>query len=440
MSTSSAPIAYIMKRYPRLSETFILNEIKVMEDLGAGLELFSLLPPEPPPHHPLVGEIRAKLHHLPLAAGAKALTLAAAHGRCLRAHPLRYGKALARALLASAQSRRPIGVWKQFVRAGFVAYHCRKQGVGLIHAHFANAPAAVAAFASVISGIPYSFTTHAKDLYLTPKRVLRRRVRDARFISTCTSYNVDYLKGFLPSDAHDKVHLVYHGIDLNRFAMRAPARPRSGGVPLILSVGRLVPKKGFSDLIAACALLREQGIGFYCAIVGEGPLRAELGADIARRGLEHHVRLMGAMTHGDLAKFYHEADIFALAPQIIENGDRDGIPNVIVEAMASGVPVVSTAVSGIPEVVRNNLTGLLVPSESPALLAEALRQLIGNPGIGVRMAEAARALLEEELDCFETTKRLLELMADCVCGPHHHSQASVRTSLGAAALSAPFAE
>ena len=439
-SSSSAPIAYIMKRYPRLSETFILNEIAVMEGLGASLELFSLLPPEPPPHHPLVREIKARLHHLPVAVGAKALTLLRAHGRCLLAHPHRYGHALGRVFLASLQSRRPVGVWKQFVRAGFVAERCRERGVGLIHAHFANAPAAVAAFASLMSGIPFSFTTHAKDLYLTPQRVLCRRVRDARFITTCTGYNVDYLKGFLPSSEHDKVHLVYHGIDLQRFMMRALERPRAAGVPLILSVGRLVPKKGFSDLIAACALLREQGIGFQCAIVGEGPLRAELSAEIARRKLHHHVRLLGSMTHADLANFYHEADIFALAPQIIANGDRDGIPNVIVEAMASGVPVVSTAVSGIPEVVRNGVTGLLVPSESPGALAEALRQLIGNPSIGVRMANAARARLEAELDCLETTKRLKELMVGCVCGDDHRGQMTATTGLLAHALRATAAE
>ena len=439
-TTSSAPIAYIMKRYPRLSETFILNEIAVMEGLGAALELFSLLPPEPPPHHPLVREIKAGLHHLPLLAGAKVMTLLRAHGRSIVAHPLRYSDALGRALLASLQSRRPLGVWKQFVRAGFVADRCRARGVGLIHAHFANAPAAVAAFASVMSGIPFSFTAHAKDLYLTPQRVLRRRVRDARFITTCTGYNVDYLKGFLPPCDHDKVHLVYHGIDLHRFAMRAAERTRAGGVPLILSVGRLVPKKGFSDLIAACARLREKGIGFQCAIVGEGPLRAELSAEIARHGLEHHVRLLGSMTHADLARFYHEADIFALAPQIIANGDRDGIPNVIVEAMASGVPVVSTAVSGIPEVVRNAVTGLLVPSESPALLAEALCQLIGNPSIGVRMAKAARALLETELDCLETTKRLKELMLDCACGDDHQGQMTATAALRAHALPVTAAE
>jgi glycosyltransferase involved in cell wall biosynthesis len=366
--------------------------------------------------------------------------LLGAHGRCLRAHPLRYGHALGRAFVGSLQSRRPLSVWKQFVRAGFVADRCAARGVGLLHAHFANAPAAVAAFASVISGIPFSFTTHAKDLYLTPQRVLRRRVRDARFITTCTAYNVDYLKSFLSSPAHDKVHLVYHGIDLNRFSRRQETRPRHGGVPLILSVGRLVPKKGFADLIAACALLREQGIGFQCAIVGEGPLRAELAADIARRGLAQQVRLLGAMTHGELAKFYHQADIFALAPQIIANGDRDGIPNVIVEAMASGVPVVSTAVSGIPEVVKNNLTGLLVPSEAPAALGEALRQLIGNPSLGARLASAARDLLEAELDCLETTKRLQELMAGCVCDhDHNRPQALMAGGSAGPARSAPAA-
>ncbi len=413
--TKAAPahVAYVMKRYPRLSETFILNEIAIMEGLGVRLMLFSLLQPEPPPHHPMVKDIRAPLHHLSPQVFAKIASLARAHGACLVRAPLRYLQALVRAVGSSAQSRRPLGVWKQFVRAGFVADRCRRDGVTLIHAHFANAPGAVASFASIMSGIPFSFTAHAKDLYLTPQRVVGRRVREAAFVATCTGYNVAYLKGITPPREHGKICLVYHGIDLKRFVPRDKVRIKTDGTPLILSVGRLVPKKGFGDLIAACDLLQKGGIRFRCAIVGEGPLRSALEADIARRGLVNLVMLKGAMTHADLAAFYQEADVFALAPCIVADGDRDGIPNVIVEAMASGVPVVSTMVSGIPELVLDDVTGLLVPSESPRDLAEALRRLLGNPQTGARLASNARMRLEKDFSARETTKALRDLMLVC---------------------------
>ncbi len=416
-------IAYVMKRYPRLSETFILNEIAVMEGLGAKLELFSLLLPEPPPHHPMVKQIKAPLHHLPASVLAKAKLLAQAHGACVLRAPLRYAHALFRAIYSSLQSRRPFAIWKQFLRAGFIADRCQREKITLIHAHFANAPAAAAWFASGMTGIPFSFTTHAKDLFLTSPRVIRRRARAAAFVATCTGYNVDYLRSILPKLDHGKIRLIYHGIDLGRFAVRADTEmPQSNHrPPLILSVGRLVPKKGFGDLIAACQMLHRDGIGFRCAIVGEGPLRAALDAEIARRGLSGLVTLRGAMTHADLIAFYRQADIFALPPRIVADGDRDGIPNVIAEAMAVGVPVVSTSVSGIPELVQNKVTGLLVPSESPVALAAALRHLIGNPRTGVKLACNARARLERDFDCRETTKALRDLMQDCACGGRHET-------------------
>ena len=406
-------VAYVMKRYPRLSETFILNEIAIMEGLGVRLTLFSLLQPEPPPHHPMVKDIKAPLRHLPPKVFAKAWRLAQAHGACCLHAPTRYLQAFFQAVGASVRSRRPLGVWKQFVRAGFVADRCRREGVTLIHAHFANAPGAVASFASAMLGIPFSFTAHAKDLYLTPPAVVGRRVHAAAFVATCTGYNVDYIKSITSPPDHGKIHLVYHGIDLTRFVPCEDVRQKAGGAPLILSVGRLVPKKGFGDLIAACDLLRRSGIRFRCEIVGEGPLRKTLEADIARRELSGLVTLKGAMTHADLIAFYREANVFALAPRIVEDGDRDGIPNVLVEAMASGVPVVSTAVSGIPELVLNDVTGLLVPSEAPSELADALRRLLGAPQIGGRLARNARLRLEKDFSAQETTKALRDLMRTC---------------------------
>ncbi len=415
MTTAHSPrVAYVMKRYPRLTETFILNEIAAMEGLGMELELFSLLQPEPPPHHPMVKDIKSPLHFLPGARVSKAMELARVHGRCLARAPSRYAAALGRAAVLSVISGRPFNTWKQFLRSAFVADHCVRRNVTLIHAHFANTPAAVAWFASVLSDIPFSFTTHAKDLYLTAPRALRRVSQDASFIATCTRYNADHLRSVLHARDQAKIRVIYHGVDIDRFGARAVAPGECDGrVPLILSVGRLVPKKGFRDLIAACRMLRAEGIRFRCLIVGEGPLRASLQAAIERQGLADYVVLKGAMTHADLIALYNKADVFALSPRIVENGDRDGIPNVIVEAMASGVPVVSTWVSGIPELVQNYVTGLLVPSASPPALAAALRRLLGDVSYRSRLADNARARIEQDFDCRETTRALRDAMHRC---------------------------
>jgi glycosyltransferase involved in cell wall biosynthesis len=314
-------------------------------------------------------------------------------------------------------STRPLAVWKQFLRAGFVADRCVRTGVTLLHGHFANAPTQVAWFASAMTGIPYSFTAHAKDLYLTAPHIIRRHVRGAAFVTTCTGFNADFLRGMVPERDRGKVRLVYHGIDLARLTQRASSGPAlMGGAPLILCVGRLVPKKGLNDLLAACQILHQEGIRFRCMIVGEGPLRSSLEADIERRDLGGLVVLTGAMTHAKLIEIYRKADLFALPSRVIADGDRDGIPNVIAEAMAIGVPVISTSISGIPEIIENGVTGLLVEPESPIQLAAALRDLLGDPELGAALARQARARLAQDFDCHETTKALRDLMHECACG------------------------
>ncbi len=410
-------VAYIMKRYPRLSETFILNEICAMERLGEQLEIFSLLSPEPPPHHPMVADVRAHLTHLPPSWPAKIAALARGHGRVLGATPAGYARAFIHAARVSATSPAPLSVWRQFLRAGFFAAEARARGVTHVHAHFANAPAAVAHLVSLMTGLPFSFTTHAKDLYLTPPRLIAGRVRAASFVTTCTRYNVAHLRGMLPRSDHGKLNLVYHGIDLTRFRYRVPpyAFADRGAKPLILCVARLVPKKGLDDLIAACALLAAQGLPFVSRIIGAGPLRETLAADIAARGLGGSVSLAGAMAHDKLIELFGQADLFALAPRIAEDGDRDGIPNVFAEAMATGVPVVATDVSGIPEMVMHERTGLLVPPDDPAALAAAMTRLLSEPTLGRRLASAARAQLEQCFDCWENTRALRGLVGGLRC-------------------------
>ena len=420
---ASRTIGYMLKRYPRLSETFILNEMRALERLGTQLHVFSLMRPEEGLTHPAVLELQAPVTYFPETWAAKIPAVAKAHFTMLLTAPLRYLHASGLALWWSMQSRRPLSVWKQFLRSGYMAVACRQQRIQHLHAHFANAPAIVSRLVSVMCNIPYSFTTHAKDLYLTPKKVLRRRIDSASFVLTCTRHNLEYLQGFLPQKDWHKIHLVYHGIDLAAFRFsgsNARTESNSGSpaqvipivvsVPLILSVGRLVPKKGLNDLISACQLLKQRGTKFRCAIVGEGPLRAELESQINRLGLQDTVSLLGAMAHDKLVAFYGQASVFALSPQVMEDGDRDGIPNVLAEAMAAGLPVVSTCVSGIPELVEDGQTGLLVGPKDPAALADAIGRILSDPDKSQRMAVAARQKMEDSFECWETTKAVQTLL------------------------------
>ena len=411
------PVAYVLKRYPRLTETFILNEIRAMERLGERLRIFSLLPPEPPPHHPMVAEVRAPVFAPPVGRMARMTLLVRSHVAVARAAPLNYARTALLALRRTLTSRHPLSLWRQFARAGVVAAACRREGVRHIHAHFANAPTSVAHFAHRMTDIPFSFTAHAKDIYLSRPVVLRRHLQAAQFVTTCTAYNGEYLRRLVPELDPRRIRVVYHGIDLQTFVTAGrDARP-SGAArrARILAVGRLVPKKGHEDLLAACAALRDRGAEFDCEIVGSGPLRAALEAEVRRHGLGDRVVLRGAMTHRELVELYRRADLFVLAPRIAADGDRDGIPNVIAEAMASGVPVVATDVSGIPELVRHERTGLLAPSRDPAALADAMQRLLTDRALGVRLAREARSVLEQQFDLWRTTCELQALMAGDSC-------------------------
>ncbi len=412
----SRPVGYILKRYPRLSETFILNEMRALERLGMRLHVFSLMRAEGSLAHPTVAEVRAPVTYFPETWLAKIPAVARAHITMALAVPLRYLHAGGLALLWSVRSDRPFSVWKQFLRSAYVAVGCRQHQVHHLHAHFANAPATVARLVSVMCNIPYSFTTHAKDLYLTRKIVMRRRVASASFVLTCTRYNIEYLRSFIPPRDWGRIYLAYHGIDLAEF----PFSPSNGkaamttgkaddAVPLILSVGRMVPKKGMGDLISACRLMMARGVRFRCVIVGEGPLRGELESQVRELGLERFVTFLGAMAHDGLVSLYGQASVFALAPHIAEDGDRDGIPNVLAEAMAAGIPVVSTSVSGIPELIEDGRTGLLVGPRNPEALADAVEWLLRDQALGQKLVVAARRKIEDGFECWKTANVLRTL-------------------------------
>jgi glycosyltransferase involved in cell wall biosynthesis len=305
---------------------------------------------------------------------------------------------------------------KHFVRAGWLAARLREVGAGHLHAHFAHGPASVAQYASHLTGIPFSFTAHAKDIYTTPPELLQAKLRAARFVVTCTEYNAQHLADLAGPPWASRIHRIYHGIDFDRFRGNAERNPEPRGSrgPVVLSIGRLVEKKGFPYLIEAARILAAGGRSFTVRIVGGGERRGALEAAIQRAGLKGTVELCGAMPQEKLLALYREAAAFVLPCVVTDNGDRDGIPNVLVEAMRMGVPVVSTAISGIPELVLHDRTGLLVPPHDAQALADAIAALLDDPERARRLAAQAAHHVADAFDLHRNAQSLRHLLLESV--------------------------
>lgn len=425
-ATPPLRVAYVMNGFPRLSETFIAHEIHQLERAGLGLRLFSVKREDEPLVHPVVAALRSPLAYLPKASSLSGTALlpwllrnapafGAAHAALALRSPLRWGATLASALAMSWRYRKPGGglrkvFIKEFLQAGYIAHAVQRAGdVGHLHGHFCHGVATITWFASRLTGLPFSFTAHAKDIYqaeLNPGDLLERKLGAARFVATCTCANAEVLCARHPRPT--EVHTIYHGLDTEWFAP-APAAP-APAVPTLLSVGRFVEKKGFDQLLRACALLRGQGLAFRCLIVGErGSAYEGLLKLIDELGLQGCVELRSAVTQDQLRELYRAAQVFALPCQVMEDGDRDGIPNVMAEAMALGLPVVSTRISGIPELVDDGRHGLLVPPRDPVALAAALRRVLQEPGLAGALAQAARQRICDVFDSRRTTLVLRDL-------------------------------
>ena len=420
-------VAYVMNGFPRLSETFIAHEIVQLERLGLGLRLFSVKRENEALVHPVVASIRSPLTYLPKTGSLSGTSLlpwlwrnvpayAAAHAALIRRRPLAWART-ALGALAQAWRDRPSGglalrkvYIKEFLQAGQIAHAVLQAGdVGHLHGHFCHGVATITWFASRLSGLGFSFTAHAKDIYqadLNPGDLLEQKMGAARFVATCTCANAGVLQ--LRHRRPAEVHTIYHGLDTDWFSPSPD--PESPARPVILAVGRLVEKKGFDHLLRACALLRELGMDFECQIVGEsGPAEGGLRVLIDRLGLQSQVRLVGPMPQDRLREVYRKATLFALPCQVMADGDRDGFPNVLAEAMAMGVPIVSTRISGIPEMVDDGVHGLLVEPGDAAALVLALEQVLTDANLRDRLALAARQRICERFDSRVTTVSLRDL-------------------------------
>jgi colanic acid/amylovoran biosynthesis glycosyltransferase len=403
LRADSFRVGYVVKRYPRYSETFIVREILAHERAGLDIEIFSLRPTSDGHFQDLIARVRGRVNYLYFPAdGLLPESLAAAS--LTASH---FWKSVAEAgtdlpdiwaALGEVQDEEARYVYQALV----LAREVRRKQIDHLHAPFASEATTVARLAAKFAGVPYSFTARAKDIFHESVRSddLERKLQDASGVVTISDFHLDYLRQEYGPLA-EKVIRVYNGVDLEEFPYSEPReRP-----PVILAVGRLVEKKGFGDLIDACEILARQGRRFGCRIVGAGPLKADLLGRIHRSGLADWIELVGPRPQNEVIEEMRNAAVVAMPCIVSQDGDRDGLPNVIQEALALGTPVVSTDVTGIPEVVRDGETGLQVPQRDPQALADALGRLLMDPSLRVRLAREARRLMEAEFDIRRNTAR-----------------------------------
>ncbi|HET6651386.1 MAG TPA: glycosyltransferase family 4 protein [Nocardioides sp.] len=430
-------VAYVLKGYPRLSEVFIASEIYRVERLGVPLRLFVQKAADEDVHHDVVRRVRTAPEYLHQtsslsAAGAprwladNLATFRPALLRTARRHPLRLLRAAGLALAQAVRARKgllapPRKIYvKELLLAVDLADRIDSAGdVARLHAHFAHGATTVAWLAATITGLPFSFTGHAKDIYtdeLNPAGLLRRKMDAASFVVTCTEANRRHLHAL---GSRTPVHVVYHGLnaDFEKLVADGVRRVEPDRVRL-LAVGRLVRKKGLDTFVDACALLRGRGVDFEAVIAGEsGDHEAEVRTRVDEAHLGDRVSFLGPLTQSGLFEQYSRASVFALPCRVLADGDRDGIPNVLMEAMACGLPVVTTGVSGITELVHDGENGLIVEPDRPAELSDALHRLVKDPDLAQHLADEGRRTIADHFDASATAARMAALLTGAPTGP-----------------------
>lgn len=403
-------IVVLLKGYPRLSETFIAQELLGLEQAGFDLRLVSMRHPTDKKRHPVHDEIRAPVSYLP---------------EYLHHEPLRVLRGLAAARRLPG-FRRAFSVFLNDLKRDISRNRIRRfgqaavlaaewpEGADWLHAHFIHTPASVARYTSLLTGVRWSCSAHAKDIWISPGWDIGGKLAEMQWAVTCTRSGFDHLRDL--AGGRGNVHLSYHGLDLARFGPFGEARPAADGsdpahAVRILSVGRAVDKKGFDVLLRALGRLPAD-LHWHLDHVGGGERIAALKRLAQDLGLEARITWLGPMDQAEVLALYRRADLFALACRIAANGDRDGLPNVLVEAASQGLACVSTDVSGVPELIEHGQSGLIVPPENPEALAAALATAIRDPALRGRLGAAAEARVRNGFDFRNSIRQLATLFAD----------------------------
>lgn len=391
---SFSRVGYVVKRYPRFSETFIVNEILAHESAGQKLNIFALRPSVDTHFQNVISEVRAPVKFL--------------HNGTVRAS--QFWNACQEAgdqfpdlwkTLAMGRHASVADAHQAVQLAGYV----RDKKIDHLHAHFATSAATVTRLAARIAGISYSVTMHAKDIFheSVEPADLESKIADAKFIVTVSDFNKQYLS---ETYGHaEKTHRIYNGLDLKLFGFN----PDTNRKRKIITVGRLVPKKGLRYLIDACRILADRGVDFECEIIGTGELKKELQSQIESLSLQRYVDLSGPQPQNIVREKISSSAVFAAPCIVADDGNRDGLPTVITESLALGTPCVSTDVTGIPEIIKHEETGIIVPQHNAEELADQLNRLLDDPSRCQALAKNARQLIEKEFDIQQNVARLRDL-------------------------------
>ncbi|OED48113.1 hypothetical protein AB838_12710 [Rhodobacteraceae bacterium (ex Bugula neritina AB1)] len=388
-------IGYVLNRFPRFSQTFVLNEILELERCGHRIDIFSLARPPDEPRQPELAQLQASVTYLPGLDQLAGLRL----GVGFKDRPASlvtegYDQPCGDPLFAGLSEADAV---RLEVAAAVVASHVRRLGIGHLHAHFGTNQTKVALLAARMAGIRFSWTAHARDLYLTfadaatDREMRRRKIAEAAFVVAVSEYNRQILAAICP-ERTASIHRIYNGIDL---AACRPGKPQAGR---ILAAGRLVEKKGFIHLVEACGRLRDRGLAFRCEIIGDGPERDRLQQRIEDLALQDIVVLAGYASQTDLFAAMRQAAVFVLPCIQAADGDRDGLPTVLLEAMAHGLPVISSPVTGVPEIISHQQTGLLTPCGDPNALAEAIYRCVHSAGFAEKFGLRGREKTIRQFD------------------------------------------
>jgi colanic acid/amylovoran biosynthesis glycosyltransferase len=397
---TNGKVAYIMSRFPHLPETFILREMIEMENLGWEICLYPLVLQEQSVTHPAVKKFEQRAHSLPFISGP----ILSANLSALFHHPGLYFRLLGTIIKENSSSAKfLVRALAVFPKCVLMARMMQKEGIQHIHAHYATHPALAAWIINQLTSIPYSVTAHAHDIYVE-KPMLGTKLRNSAFVVAISEFNKKYLIDYLGEWIRSKIHVIHCGVQLEDYENRS--ENPSDKIFQILNIGSLQPYKGQKYLIYACAKLIQDGIPIHCSIIGGGELFTELSAQINLLGLESTVELMGARTQDEIAKLLPKADCYVQPSIVTANGKMEGIPVSLMEAMACSVPVIATSISGVPELVQDQVTGLLVPPDNVDALVLAIKSIYKDTLSRKRMTKRGRELVKQQ---FSLSKNVIEL-------------------------------
>ncbi len=388
-------VAYLFERFPSFGQTFCYREVAELERQGINVEVFSIRRPIGEPPEAWDENLVERVHYLP-----EEKPLVAEIDRVLKT------KAVAHPVRAVMKEWGRQSDFLRLYQAIYIGVRLREKGLNHIHAHFAGMAARTAYWINEFFAIPYSFTAHANDIFAPRDFVvsLAKLIANAAAVVTVSDYAVRLLQERFPGSAA-KIHRVYNGVDLSRFTQT----DFGSEPPVIISIGRLIEKKGFSDLIGASALLHARGRRFTCRIIGEGPLEESLRTQIAANDLEKWVELIGPQSQAEIAAQLAHATAFVLPCTHDADGGMDNLPTVIMEAMAAGLPVISTPLGGIPEMIEDGVNGELVPERAPAAVAVAIERLLDDRQRAQSRGIRGREIAREKFSIETSAKQLREI-------------------------------